>query len=349
MYILNNSKSFFQKESKLKNIPIFLASDDKYAPYMAMTMASVLQNTNSGIDFYILDGGISEKNKDLVRQTIQVYPSYKKCEYIKMDASLVKDFPDIQHFSLNTYFRYFIADLKPKLTKALYLDCDMIICGDIAELYNVDVSEYGIAAVPYICDDDKYSKSGHYKWVTAQKSMLNMQPSSLYFNAGLLLMNLQYIRKNNLKQQFINKTTELKDIITCPDQDVLNIIFENKYKILPLKYNIVVDITSDLLDVDKYVKKFKNSCFVIHYTGGHGMRPWLGGKILAKYFWNVAKKTPYFRFLKQQSKENIRFNNPQKRIYILGIPVLFIKSKPSCTKVRLFNIIPIISIKKKNR
>lgn len=311
---------------------------------MAMTMASVLQNTNSGIDFYILDGGISEKNKDLVRQTIQVYQSYKKCEYIKMDASLVKDFPNIQHFSLNTYFRYFIADLKPKLTKALYLDCDMIICGDIAELYNVDVSEYGIAAVPYICDDDKYSKSGHYKWVMAQKSMLNMQPSSLYFNAGLLLMNLQYIRKNNLKQQFINKTTELKDIITCADQDVLNIIFENKYKVLPLQYNIVVDITSQILDINQYIRKFNNSCFVIHYTGGQGLRPWLGGNILAEYFWFVAQKTPFYEILKESAKLNIEGVNQQKyeilySYYIWNIPVFIIKRKKNILKYFLFGIL----------
>lgn len=316
----------------MKNIQIFLACDDKYAPYMLVTMVSVLQNTTSSVDFYVLDGGISDERKLLIEETVSQYKLCNHCEYIKMDISLVAGFPNLQHFSLNTYFRYFIADLKPDLDKALYLDCDMVVIGDITEIYDINVDNYGIAAVPYICNDRKYSKTCHYKWVMAQKQRLNMKASSLYFNAGLLLMNLQYIRKNNLKQQFINKTTELKDIITCPDQDVLNIIFENKYKILPLQYNIVVDITSQILDINQYIRKFSNSCFVIHYTGGQGLRPWLGGTVLAEYFWDIAKKTPFYKMLKDGSLQNVsKANLPKYEILysysIWNIPIFVVKRK----------------------
>jgi lipopolysaccharide biosynthesis glycosyltransferase len=159
-------------------------------------------------------------------------------------------------------------------------------------------------------------------------------------------MNLKYIRDNNLQQQFLEKTAELKNIITCPDQDVFNIIFENKYKVLPMKYNIVVDITSQILDIKQYIHQFSNSCFVIHYTGGQGLRPWLGGDILAEYFWSVAQETPFYQMLKENSKHNIIRPNPQKYeiLYsysIWNIPIFVIKRrvKDHILKYWLFGIL----------
>ena len=45
------------------NIPVFLASDDRYAPFVAVTAVSILKNTNERINFYVLDCGISERKK----------------------------------------------------------------------------------------------------------------------------------------------------------------------------------------------------------------------------------------------------------------------------------------------
>ena len=63
-------------------IPIFLASDEKYTPFLCTTMYSILEQTNSFIQFYILDGGI--KSKDLIKQSLKIFKNYGyQCEYVQ--------------------------------------------------------------------------------------------------------------------------------------------------------------------------------------------------------------------------------------------------------------------------
>ena len=323
-------------------IPIFLACDEKYAKYATVTMVSILSGTKRPVDLFVLDGGISNETKNQINMFLKSnHENLHNLEFITVDKNLVKDFPSVQHFSLNTYFRYFIANLKPEINRALYIDSDMVIVGDIAQLYDTDMGKYPVAAVPYICNDKKYEKTGHHRWIQNQKKMLGMKPDSLYFNAGLMMMDLDYFRKHDLQTKLVKQTIDMKDIITCPDQDILNKMFENNYYQLSPNYNIVVDITDDLVNINKYAKQFIGKiCSVIHYTGGFGKRPWTGSHILAKYFWNVAKHTPFYAQLKIESKtKKLKLfrkktsANGRVRIYFCGIKIASYKRKKAISNV----------------
>ena len=326
-------------------IPIFLACDEKYAKYATVTMVSILSGTKRPIDLFVLDGGITNETKNHINMFLKSnHENLHNLEFITVDKNLVKDFPSVQHFSLNTYFRYFIANLKPEINRALYIDSDMVIVGDIAQLYDTDMGKYPVAAVPYICNDKKYEKTGHHRWIQNQKKMLGMKPDSLYFNAGLMMMNLDYFRKHDLQTKLVKQTIDMKDIITCPDQDILNKMFENNYYQLSPNYNIVVDITDDLVNINKYAKQFIGKiCSVIHYTGGFGKRPWTGSHILAKYFWNVAKHTPFYAKLKIESKTKkliIEKTERRKHYYLFGkkIASFSIHYTPNIFKIILFYV-----------
>jgi len=115
-------------------IPVFLISDENYAKYTAVTIKSVLSGTKEKIDFYLLDGGISSESKKIISEIVDTAGS--SIEFIPMELSLFKNFPDVAHFSLNMYFRYLIPELKPNLNKALYIDTDMIIGGDILQHFS---------------------------------------------------------------------------------------------------------------------------------------------------------------------------------------------------------------------
>ena len=58
------------------NIPVFLASDENYAPFLCTTMYSILENTKSNIDFYILDGGIKDESKKLIEKSLREFNNY---------------------------------------------------------------------------------------------------------------------------------------------------------------------------------------------------------------------------------------------------------------------------------
>ena len=96
------------------NIPIFLASNDKYTPFVATTIASVCYNTKSFCEFYVLDSGISNLNKKRIELLKEKFNNFS-VEYLKIDLNEFKDFQLLPHISLDTYSRFFIPILKPEL------------------------------------------------------------------------------------------------------------------------------------------------------------------------------------------------------------------------------------------
>lgn len=318
-------------------IPVFLISDENYAKYATVTIKSVLSGTKEKIDFYVLDGGISAESKKVISKIVNTTGS--SVEFIHMDLSLFKNFPDTAHFSLNMYFRYLIPELKPKLDKALYIDTDMIIGGDISKIYNIPLDGYGLAAVPYIAEEL------HTNSLKKYKNNLDLPKKHLYFNSGLLLIDCDYWRKHQIGETLMAKTAELHDKLNMPDQDILNIVFAENYKVLPRHYNMVVDEIVKFLNINDYTNSEKD-CFVLHFTGGKGIRPWVRFNIpCRKFFWDIARQTPFYNDLQSELLMNQvalleRPNNIVRYIKLFGfIPFLKIVTKGKREKIYLFNVI----------
>ena len=313
-------------------IPIFLACDENYAKYAAVTIASIVANTKSKIKFYILDGGIEQETQSRIIDILQ--GTDHSLEFISVQVELFKDFPHISRFSLSAYSRFLIPDLVPDIDKSLYIDNDMVVCGDVAEIYNKQLEGKGIGAVAYM-DEDCNSKI-YLKY----KQKLNIQKEHRYFNAGLLLIDCKYWRQNNIVKQLMEKTALLKDILEMPDQDILNIVFESDYKELDAQYNLVVDLTARYQDFNKYIADIKG-CYVLHYTGGNGVRPWVQKTVPgANYFWKHAKITSFYDELMIDLSLN-QVEDLHKKLDLL-FPSNFV------SEIRLFNVFPIIKVKYKS-
>lgn len=269
-------------------IPIFLASDDNYAPFVATTIISIVKNTSSFINFYILDGGILEWNKQKILSIKKDFNNFS-VEFLDMKNSGLERFPNIRHYSLNTFSRYFIPEMKTDLDKILYLDVDIIVKSDIAELYNQDLENYPVGAILEDFYPDNYT---HLK-----KICPTYKGGSNYFNAGILLLSLNYFRKNNLTQILVDKTIELKDVLSCPDQDIFNFIFDNNFKILDYKYNLMPDHQDY---IHKLGKKEAIDAIskpvILHYTA---RKPWNTLRAeMSDDFWQIAKLSPFYCDLK---------------------------------------------------
>lgn len=328
-------------------LPIFLISDENYIKYATVTIKSILSGTNEKISFYILDGGITKDSKEKIEKSVEHTTS--SVEFIQIDVSLFSKFPDIAHFSINTYFRYLIPILKPQIHKALYVDTDMVINGDIAEIYNTDLDNYGLAAVPYLTEEL------HLPNLNKDKNILGLSPKHLYFNAGLLLINCDYWRSHDISKVLMDKTAEMYDKLSMPDQDVLNVVFKDNYKILPKQYNLIVDTTMQFFNFKEYIKAFKG-CLVLHYTGGKEFRPWMRAKVPCyQRFWDLAKETPFYNdllidlvFNFMDRVDRLNDNNNVKNIKLFGfIPFLKICKEDNIQKIYLFNLILLFKTKTK--
>ena len=128
-------------ENNLEVIPIFFAVDDGYIPFLAVALESMIEHASK--NFYysikILYTNITEENK----QKINKYNGANiNIEFVDLNYYIEKIKEKLytrDYFSMTTYFRLFISNLYPQYNKAIYLDCDIVLLNDIAELYNIDI------------------------------------------------------------------------------------------------------------------------------------------------------------------------------------------------------------------
>lgn len=280
-------------------IPVFLISDEKYAPYMCVTIASILENTRRGIHIVVLDGGINDDTKDKISIFSKKYAHLSCIEFLPVDIERFKDFPNLMHFSLNTYFRYLIPELKPGVDKALYIDCDMLLTADVGELYDADLCGKPLAAVPYRDERDDMRALVSARSEPSIKQILGLPDEHLYFNAGLLVIDCKQFRMKGWVDELFALTSKYSSIIRYPDQDILNIISVLNYHVLEDDWNAVVDI--DLA----YGIKRDEIPKVIHFTGGTNTRPWFS--LTCPYrelFDSYARLTPFYDELFKQRVES---------------------------------------------
>lgn len=277
-------------KNKNKCIPIFFASDNNFAKAMTVAMASILENTKSFIEFYVLENQISDEVKAGINQ---LRKQYKNCsvEYLKINMERFKDFPEL-HLTLNAYSRYLISKFKPNLKKIIYLDVDTIVNFDIQELYNINLEGNIIGAV------SRHPSQLKQDWLLEHAKVLGITAENC-FNSGVLLIDNQKWVENNITEKLFKKTYELLPVLKFADQDVLNVIFADKFKKLDYKYNTLSYLAKSLIEEnpEDEIKNFK----IIHYAD---KKPWLSPDVFgSEYFWKYARMTIFFDdFLGKNSK-----------------------------------------------
>ncbi len=330
------------------NIPIFLASNDKYAPFVATTIASVCYNTKSFCNFYVLDSGISNLNKRRIELLKEKFTNFS-VEYLKIDLSNFGGFKSADYISLDTYSRFFIPLLKPKLEKVIYMDVDMIALGDIQDLYNTNLDDYVLGAVP---------EEFEYKNKCKLNNKLENSKDHKYFNAGLLLINVQKWNQNDVTTKLLEVERKHKDKLTFADQCILNKYFNNNYKQLDVGFNIMIKY------LQEHNFELPRNSVVRHFEGS--LKPWLSNTDWEGYsisnfedFWFFAKMTDFYEILKfkyfsnlleSKKEETIANNNseipalPDNQEATVLASVLFNQK----IKLKLFNTILLLKMIKKN-
>lgn len=286
------------------DIPVFLASDENYVPYAAVTIASICSNTNAHCKIYLLATDISNESRQKI---LELQNNFKNLsiEIINIDDD--KDLKGLEvlsavgYISKATYNRLLIPDLKPEVDKAVYLDVDIIVPGDISELYKEDLGNYIIGAVW----EEAFEETMNQKRI----KNLNLSPEHKYFNSGVMLMDCKKWRQEKLFDKILKLGIEINDILECMDQDIFNKFFDNNYKILPAKYN---HMTQDCHGYNEY-----KNIVIRHFTGP--IKPWhcyqkrrKGMPNLAD-FWKYARMTAFYETLKSKALENMKQIRREKR------------------------------------
>ena len=287
-------------------VPVVLSANNRFSPYLDIMIRSMIANASEkrNYDIIILYNDISERNQRLIKSAANGKANIsirfaRVCEYF--DAG--KLFVD-QHLSVETYYRLIIPEIMPNYHKILYLDCDMVADQDVAELYDLDLKGAIIGAAKDI-DVAGQLNLNQNNWQTYATETLGLDSPYDYFQAGVLILDLDGLRKTASSQKMIKLA--LSQSFRCHDQDVLNIICRNKVTYIPQQWNTLMDWQEPGRSRMQILKMAPRKLFeeysaarkhpyLIHYAGYQ--KPWdVVDCDFAEYFWKYAKLSPYYPML----------------------------------------------------
>ena len=283
------------------DLNIALASDNNYAQHVAVVAASILCNTKSNVHFHVLSDGISQPKIQLIGQTIGNLSG----QLSVYDLSSYQCFDNLftsGHISKAAYFRLDIANILPReVDKVIYMDVDLLVLQDIAELWKYNLQGKPLAAVP------DYGIMASKRLMKQKKKVLGLSMDSLYFNSGVVVMDLKQWREHNYAEQVIRLAAEGN--LPHHDQDALNKVFIDKWMPLPLKWNVIppiFNLFSKILlrnDLRKNAVSARKNKAVLHYAGRY--KPW---EFESKDGFNEK----YYYYLQKTAFADVKMPQPSK-------------------------------------
>lgn len=268
---------------KKAEIPIFFACDEDFVKYTMVSMKSIMENADRSRKYhiYILHMGITEATQAKVLAMADEVFAIDFVDVTDKMKSIADKLPIRDYYSNTTYFRLFIPDMFPQYRKALYIDSDTIVVGNIAELYDHKLGKLYAG----VCPDRVVAQTdilGDYV-----EKVLGVKRTR-YFNAGVMLMNCSQFRENHLLDEFL-EMLHVYLFVVAQDQDYLNLICKNQVLYMEPKWN--AQVFGELACPEEEVGLF-------HFN--MAAKPWHYEDCrLAEYFWKYAKMTVDYDAIKE--------------------------------------------------
>ncbi len=249
-------------------------TDENFAEICTVAMYSVAEH-NDGAVFYVINDGMRDDTICKMKASLQNL----NCRIVFVDTiDIVNKFeinvnPGI--WPINCLQRLFICDRIPESVKRiLYLDCDILVRKSLKQLYDIEFGDEYCAAIP-----DCLSR--------LCKSNIGINENDIYYNSGVLLINLEKWRKMNVEKLFVASMQEHKGRLQYPDQDLINMVFQNKIFRVNAKYNVTsyeygysyeelmyYHNAEDYIDKNEFVTAKKDP-YIFHFTNDvRIIRPW---------------------------------------------------------------------------
>jgi len=267
------------KVKDFKNeVPIFYACDDTFVKFTIVSALSLIENADKNRNYviYILNDGISENMKE---EMLKLSSQNVMIRFVCVREQLKKlkvELPLRDYYSKTTYYRLFIAKMFPEYDKAVYIDSDTIVLGDVSEFFDTDIGDCLVGA----CNEQAMVQNdifGNY----AEK-VVGVDRNK-FFNAGHVLINCKAFRENNILEEFI-KLLKVYTFVVTQDEDYLNVLCKNKVYYIEQGWN--TEVYGKISVKDEDVK-------VLHYI--MTSKPWHYEDCrYGEFFWRYAKKTSVY-------------------------------------------------------
>lgn len=237
--------------------------DSNYNIPASCSIYSLLENSKEKVNIFIMHK--DAENEDFLPIKIIKHPNLNELIVHKVDLTDY-DFPNIfgTHVSEATYYRLFIQDyIKEDIDYITYLDCDAFCINDPIVLIKENIEK--MKSSGFIISSMLEPGLEHHS-----NNILKLNSKS-YFNAGVMIIDLNKWKTNDLKNNSLRIIKEHKEKLLFWDQDILNLYFDGQYEPLPSTLNFKVDMDTDNRAVN-IEKNLEQKISILHYSGK--FKPW---------------------------------------------------------------------------
>jgi lipopolysaccharide biosynthesis glycosyltransferase len=264
---------------------IAITIDDNYLQHACVMLASLNANIKGGAHLYCIYSDLSKDSRKRIANELK--NTRLLINFVEFNTTVLPHLPikPDDHVSQSAFLRIWLPDLFKDLDQILFLDTDIVINGDITELLNQDVSGYPLAAVP----DTGMSAQ--------KKAGLGLSPDTLYFNSGVMVVNLAYFRQHHLTAEISRFITEHPDLCEFWDQDAFNAVIRGNFHVLDYRYNVQSGFYENHKNEPLVLKALEDP-LIVHYTGGGYCKPWFYNNKhpLKQLYYKYLKLTSFKRF-----------------------------------------------------
>ena len=261
--------------------------NSKYMRYTYVMLTSLFENQPKDLDIhiYLLESDLTQKDKEYLSDV--VVSNGGSIHFIKIDKSIFPArCPVSDMWSLETYYRLALLNVLPKdVDRLLYLDVDIIVNQSLEDLYFEDFEGKMVCACPDLSAEVLPD-------IRADVFREYLEKGMVYFNAGIMLYNINQMRTNYDVNVYLKIAEKLEYKLVAPDQDLLNYAHWNEVKLLDAyKYDLFARLA---YNYDIHYEEVKEQVAIVHFAGE---KPWQGNCVhydVEQLWWDYAKKTPFY-------------------------------------------------------
>jgi lipopolysaccharide biosynthesis glycosyltransferase len=244
-------------------VTIACSTDNAYALPLSVMLKSLAVNADPGreIVVYIVDNHVSSQNRERIAGAVE---SRLKLRWCKPGALFPHIEPEWGHVSAATYDKLFISRLLPEdIGKALWLDSDTLVLDDICILFDTPMKGESLLAVQDPLIQKVSSPFGVQNW-----KKFGLSPADPYFNAGVLLVDVESWRDNDIAGRALTHILENGKRVFFYDQEALNVALAGKWTKLNDRWNYSANAQHA-----KNQSPEHDSPSIVHFSGG--LKPWV--------------------------------------------------------------------------
>jgi len=246
-------------------VNILVTLDSGYIKVLSVMLKSLLiADRENKFTVYVMNSALTVEDFDHVKNYL--HTDRLQLLDIKVDSSILAGAPVTDRYPLEMYYRIFAAEFLPQdVDRVLYLDPDLIVLKPLDKLYSMDMGDNYFAAASHV--GSILTKVNNIR--------LNTEDDSPYINSGVMLMNIELLRKEQDLRKVLEYIDRRRALLVLPDQDVISAVYSDKIiEIDPLVYNMTdrLLLHPDTIEKGVNLEWVANNTAIIHFCGRN--KPW---------------------------------------------------------------------------